>query len=331
VFKAIVNVQRWWGNGQSSSGVVPFEIVCSCGKAMRGRREERHQVVPCAGCGRRLFVLPMSRLPAVGASPFAASSPPPASMLPKRRSPWLWPLLAGGATFVIIAILFGVLLSSRLTSRLGPPPPVDATAAEIDAGLNAARKALNEADFAKAAEDLAGVQATLIRQPDLLSAAETRKVHQMQRQAALVADWRRQPLERLLRNWAPLDDEDWERVVRGRLGQPVMFDVELRCEANGRYQVKFPRPGSEMIRLDLQNLKLLRRLPLNDRQRVLFGARLADVRREAAGVFAVTLEPDSGVLLTDPAVVGAVSLQAPDQALQEVVQKQCRWVAELAP
>lgn len=79
--------------------------------------------------------------------------------------------------------------------------------------------------------------------------------------------------------------------------------------------------------MNLTDLTILSRLPLERPYRVLFGARLASVGREAGGRLVVRFQPDSGVLLTDPGAVRACLLgQPPDDALSEVLRRQQDWL-----
>src|SRR5260370_42281357 len=83
--------------------VVSYDVLCSCGQSLRGARQRRHQVVPCPGCGRGVFVLPESPLETGEAAPAAPVS---------ARPWWHAPLLAGGPW--LGALLGGVVR---------PPPP----------------------------------------------------------------------------------------------------------------------------------------------------------------------------------------------------------------
>ena len=75
-------------------------------------------------------------------------------------------------------------------------------------------------------------------------------------------------------------------------------------------------------------LKLLGNLPLDEPKRVLFGARLVNIRREAEGTCVVRFEPDSGVLLTDVASAG-LGIMIPDPPLQQSLQQQRKWAVKL--
>ena len=80
------------------------------------------------------------------------------------------------------------------------------------------------------------------------------------------------------------------------------------------------------VRLALEDLVLLRDLPLDAEPRVIFGARLARCAREEGGTWVVRFEPDSGVLLTDAGAVEACFPAAMDERLRETLVRQKGWV-----
>ena len=81
-------------------------------------------------------------------------------------------------------------------------------------------------------------------------------------------------------------------------------------------------PTLERVEEELSDLGLLRRLPLDRPQRLLFGARLASVRREPGRGWVVRLEADSGVLITDPGAAVACFLSPEDEEVHELLQRQ---------
>lgn len=329
MLNAFVKVQRWWRNGHAASvRCAPYEVFCACGKTHRGYRESHHQVVRCSGCGRSLFVLPSSPFPANSHSKGSQSQRIAPDVPIRQRNPWMWPILAGGTTFIVAVIALTLILTSVLGPRQPTQTLVAATTAEVEAKWNAGRKAIDDGDLVRAAQELDEARTLLALQPSLLSTSETRKLNQLHRQAALLADWPREPLEVTLKRWEPLDPKDLKAVVDGRRGSTVIFDIETRRDAAGQYHVVSKR-AVEAQRIDLQNVKLLQRLPLGEPQRVFFGARLADVQRVAGGLFAIRLEPESGVLLTDPTLVRKCLGQSLDVDLEKVLQKQSQWASDL--
>lgn len=82
-----------------------------------------------------------------------------------------------------------------------------------------------------------------------------------------------------------------------------------------------------MAALDLNELALLRQLPLDSPRRVVFLARLASVRREPGRGWVVRLQADSGVLVTE---AGAARVACPALGGAEfdaVLARQRIWAA----
>src|SRR5207244_3613477 len=156
--------------------------------------------------------------------------------------------------------------------------PGNATPAEIESLWEQGRQALTKCDFAQAASELGTARTLLDRQPDLLSPVRKRLLLNQQREAALLAEWAadgaKQP-EQLFKR-----DNDPDLLLRGYRGHVLVFDTDVRRDPRDQYHVEHRRPTvGELIRLDLQNFKLLHRLPLMEPQRLIFAGRLADARR----------------------------------------------------
>src|SRR5438105_1847067 len=96
---------------RATARATPYEVVCSCGRTVRGERGRRHQVVPCPGCGRGLFVLPRSPWLA----PAGTGGPSLAGRL--LRGPWRWPVLAGTVSLVVIVAGFLIVLPRMARSK----------------------------------------------------------------------------------------------------------------------------------------------------------------------------------------------------------------------
>jgi hypothetical protein len=237
-------------------------------------------------------------------------------------------VVAGSLTLAVASAVLVLLLSHLQSHRPSSSAASAWSAADVEDRVQSARKAIAASDFKKAADDLQVVQNMAAQQPDLLSAVEARRLAQLERQVALVADWPREPLEQILARVGKLNPREWEAVVRGYRGQAVLLDVSARRDPAGHYHVDNKRPAGDVtVHLELKNLKVLQPLPLADPQRLLLGARLAEVRREGAGSYLVQFEPDSGVLLTDVDVASKCVLQPLDESMQEVLRRQAGWLA----
>ncbi len=286
-------------------------------------RRPSHQVVACPGCGRAVFVFPLSPLPQVRS---AEDAPLPAV---GRPSPWLYPALGAGITLFIVVVGFAAFIASYVPGQRIAEPTA-ASAADVRAGWERGRQLLAVADFAPAARELEAAHVLAQRHPQLLSPPEQRRLANLQREAALLADWPGKPLEQTLAGMAALDADQWQTLARGYRGKAVFFDAEVsRDLALNTFRLEHRRPAvGQVLRLDLQSLKLLQRLSLNGGRRVIFGARVADLRRDPAGPCAVILQPDSGVLLTDADAASQACFQPIDAELRAVVDRQAAWVGE---
>src|SRR5262249_4262559 len=145
------------------------------------------------------------------------------------------------------------------------------------------------------------------QRPEALTPDENRRLDQLRRQAQLLDNLLGAPLQDLLRQANSVQREDeWQRhFQREYRGKAVLFDDVVALGPDGRPALHFyeVRAGDEVARVAVEDLTLLSKLPLP--QRLLFGARLTSFARDEGGVWAIGLEPDSGVLMTDEDVLAA--------------------------
>jgi hypothetical protein len=242
---------------------------------------------------------------------------------------WRGPLLAGGLTLVVVIALFVAVLIPLLRPS---PSAVLSPAEEARQQFAAGRAALAEEKLLQARAELAQARERLARAPGALSAAEARELTQLHRQTVLVTDLSSESLGEMLRVAAGLRPDEWEAHFERRYrGQAVIFDDVVRRDPAGgltlaTYEVRAP---GESARLDLDGLKLLKALPLQEPQRLLFGARLTAITREPPGRWVVRFDPDSGVLLTDESIAAACCPPPIDDDLKAVLKRQAEWAAAL--
>jgi hypothetical protein len=194
------------------------------------------------------------------------------------------------------------------------------------------RSALAEGNFQSAAEELESARRSWTAHAEVLPASEGRELAQLQRQAALLADLLTESLEDVLSRIRGLPEREGQSVFNRRYkGKAVLFYARVRRDAAGQYHLDYAlTEGDHPARLELADLRLLEKLPLEDGPLLLFGARLAGVHREPAGSWVLGLEPDSGVLLTDRGAALACCFRAwDDEPLDEVLARQAAWLAEL--
>jgi hypothetical protein len=197
--------------------------------------------------------------------------------------------------------------------------------------MRAGQEALARGNFRRAAEELDAARGLLEQHPGWTPAAQARRVTQLQRQAALLADLLSESLGEILQRAAGLQEEEWQAQFERRYqGRAVVFDAEVARDAAGRFQLDYHiRAGLEPARIDVGDLKLLAALPRERSPRLLFGARLAAMNREAGGTWVVRFQPDSAVLLTDLEAVTACCPPPIDDGLKDLVKRQNEWQAEL--
>jgi hypothetical protein len=238
------------------------------------------------------------------------------------------PIASGAALLAGLAAGFLYLLP-HLERPPGPADPQDAVANEARTLLEAGHQALAEGRFERAVKEFK-LAAQREQETPALSSAERRRLAQLQRQAALLARLLSRSLEEIVREAALVrDEEEWkERFQRDYGGKAVVFDDVVRRDPAGRpvlahYVV---RAADEPVRVALEDLEILRQLPLQTPQRLLFGGQLAAVQREPGGGWVVRFDPVSGVLLTDRAAVSAFYPAEIDDELKGLLQRQAEWL-----
>jgi hypothetical protein len=317
-------IQQWFKNASINGASAPYEIVCACGQVCRGSRHARHQVVRCSICRREMFVLPVSPLPRV-VPPGGESSI--AQLPPTRSRLWLGPVAAVGLTlsFLIVAVVCWIYFSV-LPSRSADSSR--ASLADIESQVAEGRKSLADGNYAEAVESLTKAQSNLAGQLNLFTPAERRRLAQLHRQAAILADWPHESLDKILARTGSLNDDEWRAVAAGYKGKSTVLDLAIRRDAARQYQVNFPRPMAvARLRLELHNQKLLDSLPLDAPQRVVFAVRIAEIRREDQNGFSARFDPDTAVLLTD--VNTNLLTDIPEATLRALLQQQQTWGADL--
>jgi hypothetical protein len=267
----------------------PFNVPCPCGHVLTGFRQSGFQVIRCPRCGADRFILPRS--------PFADIGITHHSPLTTHHSAlWLLPLVSVCVTAAALVLVYWIFLAPQPRNNTGADTAESKTASER---LQQARGYLADGMFRLAADELRGDAGDLT--PD-----DKRHWRQLKREAELLADLSAEPIEDILRHAAGVPEREWQADFPRRYrGKAFVFDTLIRQTANGKLQCTYAFPGPEKICLEIDNLELLRRLPLDQPRRVLFGMRLASVRLEPPGpAWVVRFEADSGVFLTDPKAAG---------------------------
>ncbi len=246
------------------------------------------------------------------------------------------PLFAALLTLLVLVAAYRFLISPLLSDRPRPDDPktaaVEGGAEAFIAHLDDARKRIGLGHFRLALEKLQAAQGLCEQQPDACSPAQRRQLVQLTRQAELMVDRLAEPLEEVLRHAAGIQQTEWQADFRHRYRhKAVLFDVTIRPAGEDRYEVVYLLPvHEEWAHLEVNDLALLRRLQIQEPQRVLFGARLASISREPKRGWVVRLEADSGVLLTaaEVAIVCPYPPASPtEEEVRAVLQRQAEWAA----
>src|SRR5262245_12315417 len=85
----IAAIPQWLRKIPSRGSASPLvELTCPCGRSAHVRRQGRRRFFPCQQCGRKVFVLPLSPLPAVAPPAAKATSLSLRASLPRgKRGP----------------------------------------------------------------------------------------------------------------------------------------------------------------------------------------------------------------------------------------------------
>jgi hypothetical protein len=308
---------------------VSYEVMCHCGQFLRGERQRRHQVMTCANCSRRVFVLPRS--------PFEVVLEDSASGITATPRSWL---RSWTATLVVGAVSVGLLLVAFLVAWPYLPRKEEKSAEKVSTDakglllkkVEAGREALEQGKFHRARTLLDEAVRERDRQRDLLSPAEHRRLNQLRRQADLLARLSPLSLQEIVRQGTlERDPKEWALAFERYRGWSFVFDDVVRRDAEGRLKLAndVVDVNGGQARLALDELAILKDLPLDDAPRLIFGARLAKCELEEGGTWVIHFEPNSGVLLTDPEAAQAASTRSLEPGLKATLKRQQEWLDEL--
>ncbi len=300
----------------------PFAVECACGTWARGPRRPQSQILTCTNCGRPVFVFPASPPPFVAAGASGRGA----------LGPWLRFWLPPAAAALLAVALVGAVIAA-LVRGYRPPDAAEPPLTELRAGpligdrLDAARTALLEGSYRVARQELDAAHALHLRFPQLLLPADRyRQLRQWRPQSGLLADLLSESVGEIFRHSIGLADREWDSLFRERYqGRSVLLDARVFRDAGGHYRIDYQLEAAGVAGVwDCDHLRLFERLPLQAPQRLLFGFRLDAIRRPAKDRWVVTPQPDSGVLITDPLLLGGLSIPV-DADILEVLRRQATW------
>ncbi|MHB1423957.1 MAG: hypothetical protein ACYC3I_12330 [Gemmataceae bacterium] len=304
-------------NRPAEESVVPYETPCPCGRLLRGQRQASSQVISCPNCGRKCFILPNS----AWLAPAAPATPSEHGNLSR-----LLLIIALGGVLAMALIFLAVrpyLQHPRAAADLSSSSE-DSHALFLQGELH-----LREGNVFLALRELNAALEHSDNHPNELGREDRRRLEQLRRQADLLELLLDQPLEEIVQQATQhRNAEEWRAKFAHYRGRTVVFDDVLRRDMQGRPVLAFyvVRAGGIEARIALEDLALLRQLPLDPPRRWLFGARLAECRREEGGKWVFRFAPDSAVLLSD-AMAAEVCCPLPlDEELLAVLKRQDEWL-----
>jgi hypothetical protein len=285
---------------------------------LRGPRQVACQIVACPGCGHRCFIFPRS--PWSGSR--TAGAPPTFLKLNQ-----LFLIVAIGSVLAMGIVFLFVRPFLRHSSVLtAGDTNSDKTSISL---FESGQRELRDGNVHLALRDLNAALVCHQRNDGALSASELLLVESLRRQSDLLTRLLDVPLEEIVRQaMQQRNDEEWQAKFEDYRGRTVIFDDILRREARGG-----PSLGGYIVRVDdteariaLDDLTLLRQIPLVPPRRWLFGARLASCRREEGGVWVIRFEPDSTVLLTEEIAAASCCPSPLDEETHAVLKRQREWL-----
>jgi hypothetical protein len=317
-------LRRWWRVlHQSLEPPPPYSVTCVCGATLTGTRKSSSQVRICTLCKQKVFVLGRSPLPPVAGDTCARPS------VATSRQSYRY-LTLGGLVTAILGLIILLVTLFRAGLRSSTSEREEAILAHERAG----ETAWNEDKFSEAADEFRTclkLRSEAGSQDARDDGAKSSVLRQKIRQADLVTNRLRESLNDLLMNdWKNVRDDDLQTLFAQRRGKAVVFDILVFRDKSARYEYE-RHLGFDLPRLELGGLPGLTELPLRQKQRVIFGARLASLKCDRAlpvdhvQRWTVGFEPDSFALVTDERISKAMGLVV-DEGLRAVLERQRGWV-----
>jgi DNA-directed RNA polymerase subunit RPC12/RpoP len=317
VLEIVAKVKRWLNPaGLEMSGPILFAVPCACGQVVDGERKPAHQLALCPKCGEKVFVFPKSSFPPV----LPAPGPQGRSSAPSTiRASWRRKVSLAGGVLVLAALVAWIILVNQGAEeeRLSSSPTED-----LATRLDAARIEMGQGKYYTALEHLDAARRS--RAYEDLPSAGKRTLEQLRLQTSLLADLREVPLSEIVRHAGDVPQAEWEKVFAHRYrGRAVLFDARVHRDAT-RLRLDYRLfAGGREARVEVSDLDLLAKFPIEQPVRLIFGARLAGISGDPNGALVVHLDPRSGVLMTDLAALKAAApVLADDPELAQVMNRQ---------
>jgi hypothetical protein len=338
----------------------PFDVRCACGQPMTGVRGDHRQFVRCPGCGQMQFVLPENCYPVPKPPPGVAPVWPEAEEEPKEEKPAAEPVPhapvaerlrdglrhVGEGTaaslrslkpparwyspvrlllFAIVAVVAGtVVVTVFLSRRAG-------LARELASARDASLAALNEGNFTAAQQQLAPAMRSLDRYG--AGDREFAEFRQLAREIAIFAELLEPAMEQVVDDTRGMSPEEVEAYFRDKFESPALIleaavarSTDESATGSGITLDARLLVGTDLVRVATADLALLRGLPADASNRVLFGARIQSIDHDNAGAV-IRLVPESGVWITSATCLEKISWPVDDET-RTLLETQRKWVLE---
>ncbi|MFO0945371.1 MAG: hypothetical protein U1D30_05400 [Planctomycetota bacterium] len=309
--------------GRKSAAPRPFSTRCLCGEVVEGFRQPECQILTCPACRASLIIFPQSPLPepdvpvkkgrarareksdpSLKNAPRAVERP---AALPRkplreiiREKAGRWRAALSGPRTILAVVVVLVLVTgwwqwrARELRRLRE---------QLDPSGRRGLQALANGDLETAWEELSlSVHAMDRLQETFPGGASYRQAYS---ELAIARDLLDESLEFELTGGTK-SPEAVSRKIRDRA---FVLDAEVEPGENGAWVVHAAVFMDETpVPFDAHDFRLFGQIGIHRRTRLIFGARLEGVSKDSSGRWSVRWQPDSGVLITEPALLDRLGL-----------------------
>ncbi len=295
-----------------------YQPICLCGQGLRGKRQVAHQIVACPRCGRKCLIFPIS--------PWRVPPSRPAKPTRFLKLSRLLLIVAIGSVLAMGTVFFFARPFLHHNGKIRDDTADDRSSTTL---WESGRRELRDGNVHLALQDLNAALANHEHRDQALGPLDLSLLQTLRQECDLLARLLDVPLEEIVRQaMQQRNDREWQAKFEDYRGRSVIFDDVLRREGRGG-----PVLGGYVVRVDdievriaLDDLPLVRQVPLDPPQRWLFGARLASCRREEGGVWVIRFEADSVVFLTEEIAAATCCPSPLDDATLAVLKRQRDWL-----
>ena len=342
--RSILGVKR---AGETSR--CPYATRCVCGESFRGYRESDSQVLTCPVCGASVFIFPRSpfpdptprsrkdRAPTKGRDRAQGSTAPIEPRTPLKQrvrhaggravvaarnlvppARWFTTPRVVALSVALVVLATGWWQIRRSTFR--------ELRALVVPSARRGLLALGNGDFEKARNHLD----ESVRAMDRLGEPfpDEARYRQAHGESGIVVDLIPQTLETALSA-----ARGFEELVSGNLrDHAIIIDAEVEPTPEGGWRIGYVTfIDGEPVPIHRDGLRLFERLGVGEKTRMIFGARVEAIVEDGAEGFVLKLAPDSGFLITEERIFGALGLAADPSAVEVRKRQKARLETQFGP